>query len=100
MAQQSPVSVLQRIEGLPIIVVFASMLALFMYTAPTVFLQPFIYTTFLSTLPPVILLAIGLTWWIPGMLLAIGYSVFVYRHFAGRVKSGEAGYGHSGEAPS
>jgi len=45
-------------------------------------------------------LAIGLTWWIPGMLLAIGYSVFVYRHFAGRVKSGEAGYGHSGEAPS
>ena len=35
--------------------------ALFMYTAPQVFLQPFIYTTFLSTLPPLILLAVGLT---------------------------------------
>jgi simple sugar transport system permease protein len=49
------------IEGLPIILVFAALLALFMYTAPEVFLAPFIYTTFLSTLPPLILLAIGLT---------------------------------------
>ena len=32
-----------------------------MYTAPEVFLHPYIYTTFLSTLPPLILLAIGLT---------------------------------------
>ncbi len=53
--------VVQRIEGLPIIIVFAALLALFMYTAPLVFLRPFIYTTFLSTLPPLILLAIGLT---------------------------------------
>jgi len=30
-------------------------------------------------------LYIGLAWWIPGMLLASGYSVFVYRHFAGKV---------------
>ena len=52
---------LGRIEGLPIILVFALLLALFMYTAPQVFLQPFIYTTFLSTLPPLILLAVGLT---------------------------------------
>jgi simple sugar transport system permease protein len=52
---------LQQLEGLPIIVVFMLLLALFMYTAPQVFLQPFIYTTFLSTLPPLILLAIGLT---------------------------------------
>lgn len=52
---------LQQLEGLPIILVFALLLALFMYTAPQVFLQPFIYTTFLSTLPPLILLAIGLT---------------------------------------
>jgi simple sugar transport system permease protein len=42
-------------------VVFALLLGLFMYTAPQVFLGPFIYTTFLSTLPPLILLAIGLT---------------------------------------
>lgn len=52
---------LMRIEGLPIIVVFALILGLFMYTAPQVFLAPNIYTTFLSTLPPLILLAVGLT---------------------------------------
>ena len=52
---------LGRIEGLPIIVVFLALLALFMYTAPEVFLSPYIYTTFLSTLPPVVLLATGLT---------------------------------------
>jgi simple sugar transport system permease protein len=50
-----------RIEALPIILVFLALLALFMYTAPQVFLGPFIYTTFLSTLPPLILLAVGLT---------------------------------------
>jgi simple sugar transport system permease protein len=61
MAQSEHRSILQRIEALPIIIVFALMLLLFMYTAPEVFLQPFIYTTFLSTLPPLILLAIGLT---------------------------------------
>jgi len=52
---------MQRFEALPIIVVFALLLALFMYTAPGVFLAPYIYTTFLSTLPPLILLATGLT---------------------------------------
>jgi simple sugar transport system permease protein len=61
MEKSGSVSIFQRFEGLPIIIVFALLLALFMYTAPTVFLQPFIYTTFLSTLPPLILLAIGLT---------------------------------------
>src|SRR4029079_10624694 len=54
-------SVFQRVEALPIILVFVLILFLFMYLAPEVFLQPFQYTTFLSTLPPLILLAIGLT---------------------------------------
>src|SRR5579871_1083405 len=57
----SRLDALSRIEGLPIIAVFVVLLALFMYTAPEVFLHPNIYTTFLSTLPPLILLAIGLT---------------------------------------
>jgi simple sugar transport system permease protein len=61
MATAAPIPILQRYEGLPIILVFALLLALFMYTAPVVFLQPFIYTTFLSTLPPLVLLALGLT---------------------------------------
>jgi simple sugar transport system permease protein len=51
----------RRIEALPIILVFVLLLGLFMWTAPQVFLAPFIYTTFLSTLPPLILLALGLT---------------------------------------
>jgi simple sugar transport system permease protein len=50
-----------ELEGLPIIVVFALILGLFMYTAPEVFLAPNIYMTFLSTAPPLILLATGLT---------------------------------------
>lgn len=54
-------SIVSRIEGLPIIIVFALILALFMVTAPQVFLAPNIYTTFLSTLPPLLLLAVGLT---------------------------------------
>jgi simple sugar transport system permease protein len=51
----------QRFEALPIIIVYVLLLALFMYRAPEVFLAPYIYTTFLSTLPPLILLAAGLT---------------------------------------
>jgi cytochrome d ubiquinol oxidase subunit II len=31
-------------------------------------------------------LEIGLWWWIPGMLLALGYSTFLYRRFAGKVE--------------
>jgi len=61
MADRPSIPIAQRIEALPIIIVFVLLLALFMYMAPQVFLQPFIYTTFLSTLPPLILLAIGLT---------------------------------------
>ena len=30
-------------------------------------------------------LIVGLCWFVPGMALAMGYSLFVYRHFAGRV---------------
>lgn len=52
---------LARIEGLPIIAVFLVLLALFMWLSPQVFLQPYQYTTFMSTLPPIILLAVGLT---------------------------------------
>lgn len=55
-----------HIEGLPIILVFVLILALFMYSAPNVFLAPQIYTTLLSTAPPLILLAIGLTFVIGG----------------------------------
>jgi cytochrome bd ubiquinol oxidase subunit II len=36
-------------------------------------------------------LKVALFWWVPGMLLVLGYSVFIYRHFAGKVRlEGEA----------
>jgi cytochrome bd-type quinol oxidase subunit 2 len=37
-------------------------------------------------------LAVGLAWWIPGMLLALGYFVYAYRHFAGKVRIENEGY--------
>jgi simple sugar transport system permease protein len=61
MAQASPQSFVQRFEALPIMIVYVLLLALFMYLSPGVFLAPYMYTTFLSTLPPLILLATGLT---------------------------------------
>lgn len=33
----------------------------------------------------------GLTWWTAGMLIAVGYFVFVYRMFAGKVRAGGGG---------
>jgi len=52
---------LRSIEGLPIILVFVLLLLFFMWQAPSAFLAPNMYTTFLTTLPPLVLLAIGLT---------------------------------------
>jgi len=37
-------------------------------------------------------LHIGLAWWIPGMLLAAGYTVFTHKKFAGKVRVDEGGY--------
>jgi cytochrome d ubiquinol oxidase subunit II len=31
-------------------------------------------------------LRIGFVWWVIGMILATGYFVFLYRHFAGKVE--------------
>ena len=61
MAQRHGATFILGIEGAPIIIVFALLLGLFMWAAPEVFLHPYIYMTFLTTLPPLILLAAGLT---------------------------------------
>ena len=37
-------------------------------------------------------LRIGLSWWIPGVALAVGYVVFTYRRFAGKVRPDGHGY--------
>jgi cytochrome d ubiquinol oxidase subunit II len=39
-------------------------------------------------------LKVGLIWWVIGMILASGYSVFVYRSFAGKVKLDAYEHGH------
>ncbi|MBU1174561.1 MAG: ABC transporter permease [Alphaproteobacteria bacterium] len=84
MAKGSRIPITRRFEGLPIIIVFMCILAAFMYTAPGVFTQPFIYTTFLSTLPPLVLLAMGLTFILGAGEIdlsfpaVIGFSGFVF----------------------
>ncbi|MFO1349534.1 MAG: ABC transporter permease [Gammaproteobacteria bacterium] len=52
---------LARIEGLPIIGVFAVLVGAFMLAAPEVFLGYRIYMSFLVTVPPQLVLALGLT---------------------------------------
>ena len=52
---------LSRIEGLPIIVVFLTLVGCFIVASPEVFLSAPIYMSFLTTVPPVLVLALGLT---------------------------------------
>jgi cytochrome d ubiquinol oxidase subunit II len=37
-------------------------------------------------------LRVALAWFMPGMVLVMGYFLFVYRHFAGKVRAEEEGY--------
>ena len=37
-------------------------------------------------------LAVGLTWWILGMILALGYFFFLFRMFRGKVRLEDGGY--------
>jgi cytochrome d ubiquinol oxidase subunit II len=39
-------------------------------------------------------LRIGLVWWIIGMILVTGYTIYVYRSFAGKVKIGDSEKGY------
>lgn len=48
--------------------------------------------TIYNTAPAAYGLKVGLAWWIPGMLLATAYTVFVYRTFAGKVRLDPAGH--------
>ena len=50
-----------RIEALPIIIVYVALIGTFMFTAPGTFLKYRIYQAFLSTIPPPLILALGLT---------------------------------------
>jgi simple sugar transport system permease protein len=52
---------MSRVEGLPIIVVFVALIGCFIVATPEVFLSLPIYFSFLTTVPPVLVLALGLT---------------------------------------
>jgi cytochrome d ubiquinol oxidase subunit II len=45
--------------------------------------------TIYNTAAPGYGLSVGLRWWILGMILAAGYFIFVYRHFAGKIRLNE-----------
>src|SRR5512135_654058 len=59
--QRSPLAFLRRIEGLPVAAVLVVLYAIFIITAPTVFSGYRIYMSFLQTVPPVLVCALGLT---------------------------------------
>lgn len=56
-----------QLEGLPVAIVLAIIVAIFMTTAPQSFLSPRIYLSFLATVPPALLIGLGLT-----MVIAAG----------------------------
>lgn len=57
----SPYAWLGRIEGLPVLGVLVLLYAVFLITAPDVFTHPLIYMSFLQTVPPPLVLGLGLT---------------------------------------
>ncbi len=59
--QKSVLAILGRIEGLPVLGVLVIMFVAFIFTAPTVFTRPLIYMSFMQTVPPVLVLGLGLT---------------------------------------
>src|SRR5437667_7081124 len=80
-----------RVEGLPIIVVFVALIGCFIIATPEVFLNLPIYFSFLTTVPPVLVLALGLTFVIaageidlsfPSVIAFSGYLVaMLYRDY-------------------
>lgn len=62
-------------------------IGLFPYVLPSV--TPGTGLTVYNTATGAYGLSVGLIWWIPGMLLAVGYFTFLYYRFAGRIKLDE-----------
>src|SRR5512136_375179 len=59
--KSSPLAFLGKIEGLPVAAVLVVLYAIFIITAPQVFSGYRIYMSFLQTVPPVLVCALGLT---------------------------------------
>ena len=52
---------MSKVEGLPIFLVLVVVFAVFIISAPTVFLKPGIYMSFFETVPPMVICGLGLT---------------------------------------
>lgn len=74
---------LGKIEGLPIALVLVALVSVFIITAPNVFTGYRIYMSFLQTIPPMLVLALGLTFVITAGEIDLSFSAVVA--FAGFV---------------
>ena len=68
---------LVKIEGLTIIGVFIALMILFIMTAPRVFTGYRIYMSFLQTVPPLLILALGLTFVITAGEMDLSFSAII-----------------------
>ena len=90
---RSLVRFLGKIEGLPVAIVLVVLIVAFMITAPDVFLKWRIYMSFLQTVSPPLILALGLTFVItageidlsfPATVAFSGYVfTWCFKHFSG-----------------
>lgn len=64
---------------------------IFPYVLPSIS-DPVVGLTIYNTAAADYGLRVGLAWWIPGMLLALGYTTFVYRTVRGKVSLDERGH--------
>jgi len=74
---------LESIEGLPIIIVFVCLIAVFMIVAHETFMGIYIYMSFLSTVAPPLVLGLGLTFVIAAGEIDLSFpSVVAFAGFA------------------
>jgi simple sugar transport system permease protein len=91
--QSSMFAFLGRIEGLPVLGILVLLYGAFLVTAPTVFTKPLIYMSFLQTIPPSLVLGLGLTLVItageidlsfPAVVALSGFAFsWVFKNFSG-----------------
>jgi len=68
---------LVKIEGLPIILVYFVLMVVFIITATKVFTGYRIYMSFLQTVPPLLILALGLTFVITAGEMDLSFSAII-----------------------
>jgi simple sugar transport system permease protein len=77
MAKRSVLTRLAKLESLPIAAVLLTLYLVFMITAPNVFTGHRIYMSFLQTIPPMLVLALGLTFVITAGEIDLSFSAVV-----------------------